>query len=84
VISIIISLTHYFFFFVYCSKRTHVRTITRTRHMPMESRRRSEPSMFPHEAWTPSFWEIKSLPRNTITPSEFTMSKHGYSNGIMW
>jgi hypothetical protein len=51
------------------SKRTRVLTTTRKRHTPMASRRRREPSTFRHEEWTPSFWEIKNLPRNTITLS---------------
>ena len=51
------------------SKRTPVRTTTRTRLTPTASRRRSVPSTFPPEEWTPSSCETKSSPRSTTSPS---------------
>ena len=51
------------------SKRTPARTTTRTRLTPTASRRRSAPSTFLPEEWTPSSCETKSSPRSTTSPS---------------
>lgn len=56
------------------SPRTLARTTTRKRRMPMASKRPSEASLWPKEVWTPSFWETKSMPRNTMVPSVLLMT----------
>jgi len=67
----------------YYSKRILVLTTRLTRPMPMASKRPSELSMSLHEEWTPSFWETRNMPRNTMDPSVSTMINHSRYNLIL-
>ncbi len=61
--------------FQYNSQRIPAPTTTLRRHTPTVSRRRSAPSMCPHEAWILNSWGIKSFARSGIIRSALMMTK---------
>lgn len=59
----------------YYSKKIPAHTTRHTRLMPMALKRPSVPNMCPPREWIPSFYEIKSSPRNTMARNDSMMIK---------
>ena len=72
--SMLLTLFHYSAPYCYYSKRILVLTTQRPRLTVTVSKRPSEPSMFPPREWTPSFWETKNMPRNTMEVRDSIMT----------